>query len=57
MANEKTMAALPHGSIPFHHIADLQARDAVMKLNENVRALARRLAAAEARLKATERRQ
>lgn len=55
MANRRT--GLPHGAVPFHHIADLQTRDAVMKLNENVLSLERRLAAAEAKLKETERRQ
>ena len=55
MAADRT--ALPHGSVPFHHIADLQARDVVMKLNENVLALARRLAEAEAKVKELERRQ
>ena len=55
MANRRT--GLPHGAVPFHHIADLQTRDAVMKLNENVLALERRLAAAEAKLKEIERRQ
>lgn len=57
MANAATVrTGLPHGAVPFHHIADLQIRDAVMKLNENVLALARRLAAAEAKLKEIERR-
>ena len=37
----------PHGAVPFHHIADPQVRDAVMKLNENILALERRLAAVE----------
>jgi len=56
MAGATVRAGLPHGAVPFHHIADLQVRDAVMKLNENVLALARRLAAAEAKLKEIERR-
>lgn len=42
-------AELPNGMVPFHQIADLQTRDAVMKLNENILALARRLAALEAK--------
>lgn len=37
----------PHGAVPFHQIADLQVREAVMKLNENILALERRLAAVE----------
>ena len=58
MANAATVrTGLPHGTVPFHHIADVQVRDAVMKLNENVLALARRLASAEAKLKEMERRQ
>lgn len=56
MAGATVRAGLPHGAVTFHHIADLQVRDAVMKLNENVLALARRLAAAEAKLKEIERR-
>lgn len=48
MANTvKQRTALPHGAVPFHHIADLQLRDAVMKLNENILALERRIAAIE----------
>lgn len=39
---------LPNGMVPFHNIADAQAREAVMKLNENIAWLARRLAALEA---------
>jgi hypothetical protein len=38
---------LPHGNVPIHQIPDLQTREAVMKLNENILALARRLAALE----------
>lgn len=38
---------LPNGMVPFHQIADPQTRDAVMKLNENVAWLAKRLAALE----------
>lgn len=38
---------LPHGIVPFHHIADPQTRDAVMKLNENIVWLARKMAAHE----------
>ena len=33
---------LPHGMVPFHQIPDPQTRDAVMKLNENIVALAKR---------------
>ena len=40
--------SLPHGTIPFEQVRDPQVRDALMKLNENLRSLARRLAAAEA---------
>lgn len=49
-------SGLPHGMVPFHQIADAKAREAVMKLNENIVSLARRLAAAEAKLKEFERR-
>jgi hypothetical protein len=38
---------LPHGNVPIHQIPDPQTREAVMKLNENILALARRLAAQE----------
>lgn len=47
---------LPHGMVPFHHLADPQMRDTVMKLNENIVWLARRLLAAEEKLKNPERR-
>lgn len=47
---------LPHGVVPFHQIADPQVRDTVMKLNENIVSLARRLAAAEAKIEKLERR-
>lgn len=40
-------SGLPHGIVPFHQITDPQTRDAVMKLNENIAYLARRLAALE----------
>lgn len=46
----------PHGMVPFHQIPDPQTREAVMKLNENIASLARRLAAAEAKVKELERR-
>lgn len=49
-------SGLPHGMVPFHQIADAKAREAVMKLNENIASLARRLAAAEAKIKERERR-
>ena len=38
---------LPHGTIPFEQIHDPQVRDVLMKLNENQRALDKRLAAVE----------
>lgn len=41
---------LPNGMVPFHHLTDAQVRDVVMKLNENIAALARRLAALEAKV-------
>ena len=44
-------AGLPHGSVPFHHIADPQLRDAMMKINENMAALEKRLAALEKTMK------
>ena len=47
MAATRT-TGLPHGSVPFHFIQDQQAREAVMRLNENILALHRRLAALEA---------
>lgn len=56
MANTTSRTGLPHGMVPIHQIPDPQVRDVVMKLNENVLSLARRLAAAEAKLKKIERR-
>lgn len=38
---------LPHGMVPIHQIADPQLRDVVMKLNENILALAKKIAALE----------
>lgn len=40
---------LPHGMVPIHQIGDPQVRDAVMKLNENIVNMARRLADLERR--------
>jgi hypothetical protein len=50
MANNgrSNRTGLPNGMVPFHQIADPQTREAVMKLNENIASLARRLAALEA---------
>lgn len=45
---------LPHGSIPFHYIADPQARNAFMETNENLVSLAKRLAALERKIKTKE---
>ena len=42
MAATRT-TGLPHGSVPFHFIQDQQAREAVMKLNENILWLARQM--------------
>lgn len=42
---------LPHGMVPFHQIADPQLRETVMRLNENVTCLARRVVALEKRIK------
>lgn len=47
MAKTTAKRGLPHGTIPFHHLADANVRDVVMKLNENIAALERRLAAVE----------
>jgi len=47
MAGAANRNGLPHGTVPFHHLPDAQVRDVVMKLNENIQALARRLAALE----------
>ena len=47
MAKPNVKSGLPHGTIPFHHLADANVRDVVMKLNENISALERRLAAVE----------
>lgn len=49
MAATRT-TGLPHGSVPFHFIQDQQAREAVMRLNENILALHRRLDALEAKI-------
>lgn len=42
-----TTRPLPHGAIPFANIRDPQTRDALMKLNENMRSLDKRLKVAE----------
>ena len=47
---------LPHGAIPFAQIRDPQMRDVLMKLNENIRALDRRLVAAESATRELQRR-
>lgn len=49
--NGTARTGLPHGAVPFHHLADAQVRDAVMKLNENILSLARRLSALEGKAK------
>jgi len=49
MAAKANRNGLPHGTVPFHHLTDAQVRDVVMKLNENIQALARRIAALEAK--------
>lgn len=50
-ANKK----LPHGIVPFQHIADVQVREAIMKLNENIRNLDSRIAELERKGKETRR--
>ena len=47
---------LPHGTIPFAQIPDAATRDAVMKMNENMRALEHRLKVAETALRELQRR-
>lgn len=47
MAAMANRTGLPHGTVPFHHLSDPQVRDVVMKLNENIQALVRRIAALE----------
>jgi len=45
--NAKRVSGTPHGMVPIHQIADPQMRDVVMKLNENIHALEKRVAALE----------
>ena len=40
-------APLPHGAIPFAQIKDIQTRAVLMKINENQRAIDKRLKAVE----------
>lgn len=42
-----TTKPMPHGTIPFAQVRDPQTRDALMKINENMRSLDRRLKAVE----------
>ena len=51
-----TTKPMPHGTIPFAQIKDPQTRDALMKINENQRALDRRLKAVEAAARELQRR-
>lgn len=39
-----TRKKLPHGKVPFAEMRDVSARDAVMKLNENIIALKKQVA-------------
>ena len=48
--------SLPHGTIPFEQVRDPQTRDALMKINENIRALEKRQRTAEAALRELQRR-
>ena len=47
MSKNVTTRKLPHGTIPFAQIKDPQTRAALMKINENMRALDGRLKSAE----------
>lgn len=47
-------AACPNGQIPFANIADMQTREAVMKIGENVMAISRRVAELEAKIRTIE---
>lgn len=51
-----TTKPLPHGTIPFAQIKDPQTRDALMKINENLRSLDKRLKAAESAVRENQRR-
>ncbi len=51
-----TTRPLPHGAIPFANIRDPQTRDALMKLNENMRSLDKRLKATESAVREQQRR-
>ena len=51
-----TTQPLPHGTIPFAAVRDTQMRDALMKLNENIRALDKRLKAVESAMREQQRR-
>lgn len=35
--------SLPNGSVPFHAVRDAQARDVIMRLNENVISLKKQI--------------
>jgi hypothetical protein len=51
-----TTKPLPHGAIPFANIRDPQTRDALMKLNENMHSLDKRLKAVESAVREQQRR-
>lgn len=51
-----TTKPLPHGTIPFAQIKDPQTREALMKINENMRSLDRRLKTVESAVRELQRR-
>ena len=56
MSIEVATKTLPHGTIPFAQVKDPQTRNALMRLNENINALNRRLKTAEAAVRELQRR-
>lgn len=51
-----TTKSLPHGTIPFAQIHDATLRDAMMKLNENIGLVSRRLKTVEEAVRELQRR-
>lgn len=51
-----TTRAMPHGAIPFAAVRDPQTRNALMRINENMRSLDRRLKSVEMAMRELQRR-
>ena len=50
----RKLTVLPNGQIPFANIADMQTREAVMKIGENIVSVAKRVAELESRIRTIE---